>query len=213
MNRLKRKFKEERRDFDDWMYSFKRAYIRSPKYSTNDVEEWEKLYEELGSFITISNRIKERNNGVGPDDITVATRLKEKFEQEGKNFDEWVSIYSHYIEYSEKDVEEWQNLYEQIGNFKEVSKYLKNKDSHGPIDATIIRRLKVKFNQEGRNFDEWVKNYRNSRAQEFKEEYSEDEVEEWEKLFERLGSFVAVSAYIKEKNDGNGPYFKTIIRR
>ena len=212
--KLEEKFQRERLDFESWINRYNK-YI--PKYSEYDLKSWELLYEQIGSFLGVSNYLK-RNNMTFAYDGRIKKKLKEKFINEGRDFKRWIQMYDRSIErsgfkkvYNEDNAREWKKLYEQIGTYKGVIKYLKKKYGESPHDTTIKYIIKELLNQEGKDFELWEVQHSQVPLG-LTQGYLKKDIEKWEPLYEEIGSFEGVSEYIKEK-EGTAPADITIKRQ
>ena len=145
------------RDFAVWELNLSKFPLGLTQgYSLEEVERWQYLYEEIGSFQGVSEYIKEIE-GKTPADITIKRRLKQKFIKEKRNFKVWIKKYEdwHFKLYTEKDVRIWIRLYEKIGSFYGVERFLEDKYGDAPDNYTIYTRIKQKFDSENRNFEKW----------------------------------------------------------
>ena len=64
---------------------------------------------------------------------------------------------------------------------------------------------------DDKDFKKWVKIHYKGAGPD--SHYSVEDLQEWEVLYENIGSFRGVEAFIKEGNNGKGPYYYTIIRK
>ena len=56
------------------------------------MEEWERLYEKLGSFSAVSRYLNYQGQKTAVTS-TIIKNLRKKFRKEGRNFTEWVNIF------------------------------------------------------------------------------------------------------------------------
>jgi len=177
------------------------------KYSRADIKWWKNLYEKFGSYNSVKNYIKEVI-GKGPADTTIKDRLQILAMEEKWDFNIWEKRFKRNIKlqiHHEKEVEYWIKIYEEVGSFNGVSKYLTNIYGKTISGSNIKRRIKRKFFREGRGFYKWEKKFRVDNPTTFRPIYTDQEVNDWVKLFERIGYFNGVSNYLKSKKDGMGP--------
>ncbi len=213
--KLRNKFNSENRDFEHWLQKYDKSIAKSgfkKTYSVEDANMWKKLYEQIGSYKGVVKYLKD-NNSETPIDATIKRIIKENFNREGKNFEEWENRFSKFPlgltqGYQEEDLDRWDDLYKEIGSFQGVSEYLREKEGTGPADITIKRRLEQKFVEDERDFEKWINEYENWHYQ----IYTEDNVNEWVLLFEKIGSFYGVEKFLKDRN-GQGPGNDTIFVR
>jgi len=212
--KLEDKFLREGKNFESWINKYNKY---TPKYSDEDLELWKQLYEQIGSFLGVSNYL-EKNCGIKVYDSLISRKLKKKFKQEGKNFQKWIQKYDKSIlrsgfkeVYDDKEIKEWMKLFEKIGSYKGVVRYLKNKYGNAPIDATIKRKIKESFDRVGKNFEDW-EIFFSQYSLGLSSGYPEKDVENWEELYKKIGSFQGVSEHIKSVKD-RAPAGITIKRR
>lgn len=62
------------------------------RYSNEEVNEWIGLYEQFGSFSSVSRYLKYYGERCAVAS-TITRSLRKKFKQEGRNFNEWVNEY------------------------------------------------------------------------------------------------------------------------
>ena len=175
------------------------------------------MYEEIGSFLGVSKYL-ETEFRIKIHDTTIKRGLERKFKHEGKDFDNWVQENDKSIDrsgfeekYTENDVKYWILIYQKIGSYKGVVKFLKKKFGKAPLDATIKRKIKEYFDLIGEDFVEWEKKYSKFPLG-ITQGYPLEEIERWEMLYEKIGSFKGVSDYLREV-EGSGPADITIKRR
>lgn len=212
--KIREKFEREGKDFELWVKIYNK-YI--PKYSEDDLELWRQLYEQIGSFLGVSKYI-EKHHGVKVHDTTISKKLQQKFKQQGKNFQKWIRNYDKSISrsgfeeiYDDNVVKEWIKLFEKIGSYKGVVRYLQKKYGTAPIDATIKRKIKEKFERDGKDFEEWEEKF-SQYSIGLSSGYPEEDVDKWEDLYEDIGSFKGVSEHIKSLEE-KAPADITIKRR
>jgi len=215
--RLKKAFRKEGNNFEIWEKRFKRN-IKIQKYRDKEVEYWINLYEEIGSFNGISDYLYNNYEKI-TSSSTIKKRIHKKFIRESRNFDEWVEKFradkstTFKSIYNEEEVSNWVKLFEKYGIFNKVSKFIKKKQGgFGPDSAVIKYRIQKKYKKEGRDFEKWFNKYNLDKTGYFERIYTKEEVEEWERLFEDLGSFNAVSEYLEMISE-NTPHRKTIAQR
>lgn len=144
-NRIKNKSCREKWNFDKWVNQFKKGY------SSEDIQEWKDLFEQLGSFRAVSRFLQEKKSEKSPNASIIHYRLKRSFQLDVKNFDEWVEKFSQVDEilkqqhYTWDEMQKWENLFEQHGSFSAVSKYLNYHEGKGAVTSTIIKNLRKKF--------------------------------------------------------------------
>lgn len=148
-------------DFDEWEEKYSKGRF---KYDKKDLELWIELFEELGSFLAISNFLSQ-NTGQSPDPKNIKRRLNEEFQSRGWNFDEWVESNKKVGFYSNEEVKEWKSLYEELGNFTAVSDYLNERVGEGPDPTTIKNRLKSLFQEKRWKFKPWVIKFYNDNSE------------------------------------------------
>ena len=203
--KLEEKFLKEERNFEEWVVNYKK-HQRNVHYKDSEIEEWEILYEEIGSFPEVAKVLKNRNK-IGPDYSTIVKRLREKFEREGCNFNVWRNSFkrknpSYFLpHYTLAHAKEWKNIFEKQGSYRSIEDLI-SVDHH-----TIKNYISQLAEQEGWDFEEWEEKYQKGR---FK--YDNDDLELWIELYEDLGRFLAVSTYLN-KEIGQSPDSKTIKKR
>lgn len=193
LKRLRNKFNEEGNNFDVWVSK------HNGHYSDEDVLEWKVLYEELGSLRAVSRELQEATKKFDNlDASTISHRLKQKANKENWDFYAWFNQYSD--SYSDEDVLEWKELYEELGSFRAVSReFCNNNVKKKPNASAITYRLKNLF-QNHDDFNDWMNKFSQIENIWGQRKYSEEEICRWEKLYEQLGSFTAVSRYLKYRN-------------
>ena len=209
-SRLREKFEEEGKDFNSWVKIHYKGTRPDSNYSFNDLQNWEDLYERIGSFRGVEVFIKENNSGEGPYYTTIIKNLQKKFIKEGRDYNKWVNLYYTGIKplngYSDNEYYLWEKLYEQFVSFDGVSNFLRRTNNgKGPTAKTVKKMLINKFGDEERDFEVW--------AQQFSKDYKEKDELAWEQLYEKIGSFNGIEKMIKANNNGVGPTKNTIKRR
>jgi len=216
-DRIYKYFNKNNQDFNNWEKKFKRN-IKLQKHNENEIQYWIRLFEEIGSFHGISSYLEKTYN------LTIASnniknRIKKKFIRESKNFKEWQNKFradnptTFKQKYRDEEINEWIIIFEEIGYFNGVSSYLKNNHKAiGPDPAAIKYRIQKKFEKESKNYDEWFEKYKVDKISYFQKQYSKEDVEEWKKLYEEIGSFSSVSKYLSMIKN-NFPSPNTISQR
>jgi hypothetical protein len=162
LSKLQKKFKNEGKDFERWRNKYSKYKYRPVDISKEDIEAWQELYEKFGTYGEVERVLAKK--GVSVTRHTIKDKLRDKFECEGKDFVKWSEIYSQYKgEYlpSEEEIENWITLYESFGSFQGIAKILQLRNKNTPVGATIKKKLKEWFYNNGNDFDEWVKIYGN----------------------------------------------------
>ena len=216
--RLYRFFNKEGKDFEIWERNFKRN-IKIQKYGEKEVGYWINLYEEIGSFKGVSD-YTYNNYGKLTSGSNIKKRIRKKFIRESRNFDEWEAKFradnptTFKPIYTEEEVKEWIRLFEKYGVFNKISNFIKKKyNKTGPDAAVIKYRIQKRFERENRDFNKWFKKYNVESTGQFVKKFSREDVEEWERLYEELGSFNSVVNYLDMFNNYTIPSHHTIIRR
>lgn len=194
IKRLKDEFNKSGENFNDWVSKYDRYY------SDGDVQEWKELYEKLGSFRSVSRELRKKGRNFNSlDASTISRRLKQKANKENWDFYDWFNQFSN--SYSDEDIQEWKKLYEDLGSFRAVSReFCNNSVKKKPNAHVIIYRLKNSFQNE-EDFNVWMNLFSQVEDILGKRKYSKDEVYIWERLYEQLGSFTAVSRYLRYENE------------
>ncbi len=212
--KLRKKFKIEGRNFQKWLDQNKKSGL---KYTDEDLDRWEELFETIGSFLGVSKHV-ENQSGIKVHDTTIKRGLERKFKREGRNFEKWVFENDKSKEnsgfeevYTKQDIIYWIELYQEIGSYKGVVKYLLKKIGNAPLDATIKRNIQKYFFLIGRDFAVWESEFSKFTLG-VTQGYTIEEVERWERLYQEIGSFQGVSDYYKEVK-GVAPAGITIKRR
>ena len=84
--RIRKKFIRESRDFDEWENNFRadNPTTFKPIYTEKEVEEWINLFEKYGVFNRVSNYLKHKQEGFGPEAAVIKYRIQKKFEEKMK---------------------------------------------------------------------------------------------------------------------------------
>jgi len=198
--RLKEYFQKKKLDFESWEELYKRN-IKLQKYGEKEELYWIRLYEKLGSFYQVSEKLEEKYGKIIRSS-SIKERIKKRFLREKKNFNEWEQKYrrrnpSQFESiYSEEDVNLWIKLFEKYGFISKVIEKFENlNDKNQLSNGTILYRIEKKFEEEVKDFEKWYEKYRRS-TKNFEKKYEMENVNEWETLFEEIGSFSGVSHYL-----------------
>ncbi len=210
---IKEYFLELGLNYQEWYDKHKLDSPFSHRYNDNDLSEWKAIFEGIGTLSGVSKFLKKRD-GKTPKPTTIKEAIKRKFEKERIDFKIWYHKFhkkpTSIIPYSEQDENLWEQLFEQLGSFRAAERYIKERyNGKGPSYITIIKHLQRKFERENRDFDRWLKHY-HIKYTDIKG-YSEEDVKEWEDLFEKFGKIKDVIKYIEEEY-GISPDKKTIMR-
>jgi len=89
--RIAKLYEEEGKDFDKW-YDINRKSTEygTKRYDKEDIDEWERLFEEIGSFSGVSYYLIELLEKDAPLAKSIKKHLKEKFLEEGRDFKKWI---------------------------------------------------------------------------------------------------------------------------
>ncbi len=201
-------------NYDKWHDNHRIFPPSSKRYTAEEITEWMILFERIGTLLGTHQFLKRRD-GSAPTPTTMKNAIIRKFGKEGRDFDEWFNKFhqkpTSIIPYSDKDENQWIKLFEKLGSFQAVERYLKKRNNGiGPSHVTIIKHLKKKFKREKRDFSRWLKQYHIKYTD--IEGYSEDDVNEWIRLFEKIGKLRHIENDIKEMY-GTGPFRSTIVKR
>ena len=183
-----------------------KRYHKTQQYKDSEVGIWEKLYEEIGSFPEVAKFLKQKYKK-GPDYTTIIGRIKKKFEKEGRDFNQWRNFYkrkntSQFLPlYLIRDAKKWRKLFEKSGSYRSVE----NLTSVG--HHTIKKYIAELAKKEGWDFEDWEEKYHIGRYK-----YKNSDVKLWIDLYEKLGSFLAVSNYLN-REIGISPDPKNIKKR
>lgn len=191
-NYLSKKFKKENRDFINWVKHYHFKYTDIEGYTEEDVQEWKELFEQFGKITDVINYLIEEY-GVNPSKKTIIRRLRKKFNRENKKFNTWYNEYDKsnvHWHYTPEQVQIMIKLYEEIGSFEGVQDQLESIYGIQIHPSTIKNNIIKYYDLYGLNFNIWLKTY----DQVY---YYENEVNVWEKLYQRIGSFIGVYKYLK----------------
>ncbi len=212
--RLQNYFKEKDWDFKNWEARYKRN-IQLQKYGDKEELFWMKLYEELASFRQVSIKLGEVYNKVFRSS-SIRDRIKRRFLRQNIDFKKGENEYKQENPtkfksvYSEQELNLWIQLFEKYGFLSKVSEEFEEKTGNQISNRTILYRIEKKFEEEGKDFEEWYEKNRKS-TKGFEKKYNMEDLNEWESLFEQIGSFCGVSYYLNEvRGDEDGPHGKTI---
>jgi len=202
---LEKKFKSEGVNFDRWEKQYK-SFQKTQQYEDSEVRIWEHLYKEIGSFPEVAKFLKQKYKKA-PDFTTIIGRIKKLFELEERDFNEWRNVYKKrnmgqfLPHYSIRDAKEWKKLFEKSGSYRSVET-LTSVDHH-----TIKKYITEMAYREDWDFEQWEENYHLGRYK-----YKNSDVRLWIDLYEKLGSFFAVSNYLN-REIGVSPDPKNIKKR
>jgi hypothetical protein len=119
-----------------------------------------------------------------------------------------LNLFGRKVSFSEEEVRRWKDLYEDLGSFRGVERaeerISRRTGSPAPSVVTIIDRLKATFDSKG-GYEAWRD--RHTRR------YTEADVDEWEEIYERRGSFHAVKRRLVEMGREKVPSVPTIAER
>ncbi|TFG23240.1 MAG: hypothetical protein EU532_13650 [Promethearchaeota archaeon] len=148
-------------DFNEWEDKYHKERFT---YSNDDLEVWIELYEDLGSFLAVSNYLSQKTDQ-SPDSRTIKSRLKKEFNLRGWNFRQWIECNEKLGLYNNEDILNWKSLYEELGNFTAVSKYLNDQIGENPDPTTIKNKLYSLFQEKELDFQRWVNEYYNDNSE------------------------------------------------
>ncbi len=213
-NRIQELFIRKGRNFEEWEARFKRN-IRLQKYGETEEVYWMTLYERFGSFYQVSLFLLEEYGKIIRSSA-IKDRIKRKFQRKLRtDFENWVIKYKRENPttfksiYPSSDVLLWMRLFEEYGFISKVVEEYRKKTGNEVSKTAIVYRIAKFFEEEGKDFDIWYEKYRQS-TEYGKKRYNNEEIEEWESLFEELGSFTGVSYYSIEVLGKDAPSGKTI---
>ncbi|MHA1149829.1 MAG: hypothetical protein ACTSR8_16460 [Promethearchaeota archaeon] len=202
---IKEFLKDQGIDYEDWQKKYQQGYV----HSDEEILEWKRIFEKYGNYNAVVRYI-EKYKGEHIDNKLIKYDIKRYFKRFGKDFNEWEDLFykGGNVYYFNEEIKEWKELYEAEGNFERVAAQV------GVHRITVTRKLRTYFaEEEDTDFYTWVSEYQDrSNTQFFEEIYSEEEVKEWIKLFEKHGSWSKVRDYLLEET-GESPAADTIGTR
>jgi len=182
-NTIKRKLKELlAEEFPNWY----KKYRLMGKYSWEEAKYWKELYEELHNFPKVEEYIKKNINPNGPHEDTIRRIIKKYFTQILlRDYDIWIKEFHEDTpyKYNNEDYLNWKELYEKLGTLRDVREQLIDEDHLSPAPITIRKGLRKIL---GEKYESWKAEYT-------KQYFSDEDILEWKRLYEKYGSIGKVS--------------------
>ncbi len=132
--------------YEEW----KSIFVKKP-FSTEEIEEWKRLYEKYGSIGKVSDFTRH-------DTKAIKKHLRQLLD---KKFDDWYQKYyiHHSTKYKIKEITEWKLLFEELGSFPVVSSKIESILGMYVRPSIVRRRVKNYLEDKGINYDKWLEEF------------------------------------------------------